>query len=85
MGTRPHSTATPRHTGTESTELLHRTTETTPPTHLVRSDHQRLKPTLLQHNIETPINKNSLNTLRDLASNKTLWRVEVTRCMKWKL
>ena len=41
-----------------------------------------LSPTLTHHNIRTPLKLKSLDSLKQLASNRVIWREEVSRCMR---
>ena len=44
-----------------------------------------LKNTLIYHEIETPLTKNSINTLRTIANDRPLWREETVRSMESNL
>ena len=52
-----------------------------PPTTWLSMISKDMKPTMKLHKIKTPINKKSLQKLRDLASDRTLWRVEMRRSL----
>ena len=43
-----------------------------------------LEKTLQHHKIKTPLNKNSLERLKHLADDRSIWREEVSRSKGWK-